>query len=58
MNTKYLNEIYGKVFGVDVMEIYLDRNIFETDILIITDYSENGFFWAQVKDEKVNLLTS
>jgi len=54
MNGKYLNEIYKEVFGVDIIEIYLDRNIVEAERLIITDYSKNGFFWGQVIDEKVN----
>jgi len=54
MNAKYLNEIYKQVFGVDIIEIYLDRNIVEAERLIITDYSKNGFFWGQVIDDKVN----
>ena len=53
MNAKYLNEFYETVFGADIMEIYLDRNIFEAKSLIITDFSVNGFFWGQVEDENV-----
>lgn len=53
MNATYLNDIYRKVFGVDVMEIYLDRNIFETKSIIISDFSTNQFFWAQTEEEDV-----
>lgn len=54
MHAKYLNEIYEAVFGVDIMEIYLNRNVFEAKSIIISDFSTNGFFWAQVEEEIVS----
>lgn len=51
MGTKLLSEMSETVFGVDFLEIYLERSIFETRAVIISDFSSNGFFWAQSEDE-------
>ena len=54
MDPNYLNDVYKIVFGVELIEIYLERNIFEAKSLIISDFSKNGFFWAQIEEEAVN----
>lgn len=51
MGNKLLSKMSETVFGVDLLEIYLDRSIFETRAVIISDFSSNGFFWAQSEDE-------
>ena len=51
MENKLISQMSETVFGVDLLEIYLDRNIFETKALILSDFASNGFFWAQIKDE-------
>ena len=54
MNVKLLNKMCETIFGVEIMEIYLDRNVFDAKSIIISDFSERGdFFWAQIEEEAV-----
>lgn len=53
MKSEKLNKIYFEVFGMETMDIYLSRDIFSTKSILISDFSSNGFFWAQNEDEGV-----
>lgn len=54
MTAEYLNKMCVTIFGVDMIEIYLQRNIFDAQAVIISDFAENGFFWAQIENEAVS----
>lgn len=56
MNVKYLDDIYETIFGVDIMEIYLNRNVFEAKSILLSDFASNGFFWAQIEEEAVKII--
>lgn len=56
MKNEKLNEIYFQVFGMETMDIYLSREIFNTKSILISDFSSNGFFWAQNENEGVKLI--
>lgn len=51
MKSDRLNKIYLEVFGIETMDIYLSRSIFNAKTLLISDFSSNGFFWAQTEEE-------
>lgn len=54
MTIKYLNEIYETIFGVELIEIYLDRNVFEAKSILVSDFATDGFFWAQNEEEALS----
>jgi hypothetical protein len=56
MRADKLEECYYKCFGVSVIDIYLERNLFDMKRIMITDFSSFGFFWAQMEEEFVYLM--
>ncbi|CAF0752252.1 unnamed protein product [Brachionus calyciflorus] len=51
MKADRLNKIYYQIFGMETMDIYLTRNIFNSKTIMISDFSTNGFFWGQTQEE-------
>lgn len=39
------------LFGVDTLEIYKEKRLKEINSLLISDFSSDCFFWAQIEDE-------
>jgi hypothetical protein len=51
MDYNRLKRVNIELFGVDTLEIYKERNLKEINSILISDFSSDGFFWAQIEDE-------
>lgn len=51
MSFARMDRMSETVFGVDIMEIYLDRDMFEVKTVVLSDFSTDGFFWVQAEKE-------
>ena len=53
MDIKRINRMCRTIFGIDIIPMYSERNIFDKKSILITEFCSNGFFWAQFEDELV-----
>ena len=56
MSISRINKMSNCLFGIDILNMYAERKIAEKTQIFITEFSSNGFFWAQIKEELVRIL--